>query len=430
LKVCVVGAGHIGLPTACVIAESGFQVVAADINEKLVEAIKNGKSLIKEHNLDSLIAKVVKEKRLTATTDVTGATKESDVVLIIVPTPLGTAGPDLNAIKSAAKAIARGLRRGMLIILESTIYPEGTKTILQPILEENSGLRAGEDFYLAYSPERALPTRSIDEIKTNVRIVGGINIASGKKAKEFYGKFVTSEVLDVGDSTTAEFVKISENVYRDVNIALANELALIAEKLGVDIQTVITAANRHPRVNIHVPGAGVGGHCIPKDPYFFINKAREKGIEVRLIKTAREINESMPEHVVELAENALEKSGKTPADSKIAILGYAYKGDTSDIRGTPAERIVSELKSLGFKISIHDPYVNYSNGTKIDRDMDSVVTDSDCVVIVTDHNEYRNINIQELAKKMRKPGVIIDGRNIFNPDSVRKAGLIYCGIGR
>lgn len=424
------GAGHIGLPTACVIAESGFQVVAADINEKLVEAIKNGKSLIRENFLDALVAKVVREKKLTATTDVTSATKGSDVVLIIVPTPLGTAGPDLNAIKSAAKAVARGLRRGMLVVLESTIYPEGTKTILKPILEENSSLRAGEDFYLAYSPERALPTRSLDEIKTNVRIVGGINGTSGKKAKEFYEKFVTAEVLDVGDSTTAEFVKISENVYRDVNIALANELALIAEKLGVDIQKVIDAANRHPRVKIHVPGAGVGGHCIPKDPYFFINKAMEKGIEVRLIKTAREINESMPEHVVDLAERALEKSGKNPADSKIAILGYAYKGDTSDIRGTPAERIVGELKALGFKISIHDPYVNYSNGTKIDSNMESVIAGSDCVVVVTDHSEYRNINIPELAKKMRKPGIVIDGRNIFDPDSVRKAGLIYCGIGR
>ncbi len=424
------GAGHIGLPTACVIADSGFQVVAADINEKLVDAVKKGRSIITENCLEDLVSKVVKAKKLTATTDVTSATKDSDVVLIIVPTPLGTAGPDLNAIKSAAKAVARGLRRGMLVVLESTIYPEGTKKILQPILEENSGLRAGEDFYLAYSPERALPTRSIEEIRTNVRIVGGINEISGKKAKEFYGKFVASEVLDVGDSTTAEFVKISENVYRDVNIALANELAMIAEKLGVDIQKVIDAANRHPRVKIHVPGAGVGGHCIPKDPYFFINKAQELGLNVRLIKTAREINESMPEHVVELAENALEKGGKTPADSKIAILGYAYKGDTSDIRGTPAERIVGELKALGFKVCIHDPFVNYSNGTAIEKDMEQVVSGSDCIVVVTDHSQYRNINISELAKKMRKPGIVIDGRNIFDPVSIRKAGLAYYGIGR
>ena len=430
MKICVVGTGHIGLPTACVIADAGLDVIAADINEKIVEAVNNGISLVKENGLDSLVKKVVSEKRLQATTDVTSAVKECDVILIIVPTPLQTDGPDISAIKSAGRSVAMGLKKGDLVVLESTIYPEGTKKILKPILEEHSKLKAGADFFLAYSPERALPTKSISEIRDNVRIVGGIDPESGKKAVEFYSKFVTNGVVDVGDSTTAEFIKISENVYRDVNIALANELALITAEIGIDIETVIKTANMHPRVNIHEPGAGVGGHCIPKDPYFLINKAKDKCLDLSLIKTAREINEKMPEYVVEKTEKALSCSNKRISDSKVTILGYAYKGNTSDIRGTPSTVIANKLKSRGAKVVIQDPYAHASDGTVIEKDLMKSVSDSDCLVIVTDHTEYRNINIGEVSKRMRKPGAVIDGRNILDPVRVRDSGLAYYGIGR
>ena len=430
MRVCVVGTGHIGLPTACVIAEAGFEVIAADINEKIVEAVNKGISPVKENGLDELLARVVRSKKLVASTDVTSSVKESTVILIIVPTPLQTDGPDISAIKSAGKAVARGLKKGDLVVLESTIYPEGTKKILRPILEENSGMKAGIDFFLAYSPERALPTKSISEIRDNVRIVGGINPESGKKAVEFYSRFVTSEVADVGDSTTAEFIKISENVYRDVNIALANELALMAANIGIDIKNVIKHANKHPRVNIHEPGAGVGGHCIPKDPYFLINKAKENNLDLSLIKTARKINEKMPEYVVGMAEAALSKTNRDMNDSRVTVLGYAYKGDTADTRGTPTIQIANELRSLGAKVVLQDPYVRQDNGTAIEQDLMQSVTGSDCIVIVTDHSEYRNINIEELSKRMKKPGVVIDGRNILDPADVRSSGLIYYGIGR
>ncbi len=430
MKVCIVGTGHIGLPTACVIADAGIDVIAADINEKIVDAVNQGRSLVKENGLEPLLKKVVSEKKLTASTDVTASVSKASVILIIVPTPLQADGPDISAIRSAGKAVARGLKKGDLVVLESTIYPEGTKKILKLILEEHSDLKAGTDFFLAYSPERALPTKSISEIRDNVRIVGGIDPESGKKAVEFYSRFVTNKVVDVGDSTTAEFIKISENVYRDVNIALANELALISANIGIDVKKVIKTANLHPRVDIHEPGAGVGGHCIPKDPYFLINKAKENDLDLGLIGTARRINERMPKYVVGMTEEALSNSKKSINGSKVTVLGYAYKGDTSDVRGTPSKVIVNELKSLGAQVTIQDPYVDPGNGTAIEKDLIKSVTGSDCLIIVTDHTDYRKINIEEVSKRMRKPGIIIDGRNILEPAKVRDSGLIYYGIGR
>jgi len=428
LNVCVVGAGHIGLPTASIIADHGFNVIAADVNEHIVDCINKGEAHMREQGIEKLVQRVVKSGALKATTDVGKAASNADVILIIVPTPLEADGPNLRHVLEAAEVVAKHLKKGALVILESTVYPGATKNILCPLIEKYAG-KVGEDFYLAYSPERAIPTRSLKEITGNVRIVGGVDEASSLKAEEFYSQFV-NEVVNVHDSNTAEFIKICENVYRDVNIALANEIALIAGKMDIDVKKVIKAANKHPRVNLHVPGAGVGGHCIPKDPYFLINKGKDLGLPMNLIRAARGVNEKMPEHVVELVEEGLEHVGKTIEESKVAVLGFAYKGDTSDIRGAPSEEIIKRLKKMGCTVKIQDPYVNHSNGIKIQQEVFDVVNECDCIVLVTDHSDYRNINIEKLAKIMKKPAVFIDGRNFMDEDKLEKAGFEYYGVGR
>jgi len=429
MRVCVVGAGHIGLPTACIIAETGTEVVAADINESIVEGINSGQTPIEEPGLRELLKKVHASGKLTATTEVTESVRGSQAVIIIVPTPLTPEGPDMQFIESATKSVAEGLQKGTLVILESTVYPGTTKKIIRPLLE-SSGLRADEDFYLAYSPERAIPTRTIEEIRTNARVVGPIGPNSGKKAEEFYSTFIQGEI-DVAESATiAEFVKLSENIFRDVNIALANELALVAGKLDINIEEITKFANKHPRVNLHRPGAGVGGHCIPKDPYFIINKAKDLGIETKLIATARDINAAMPQKVVSLVEEGLTEIDKNVSGATIAVLGFAYKGDTSDYRVTPAEAIISSLREKGAHVRIHDPFVKSVQGFDIEQDLPTVLTDSDCLVIVTDHSEYRNLNIGELSKQLSQPALVVDGRNLLDRSAVEQGGLSYRGIGK
>ncbi|MFC1454956.1 nucleotide sugar dehydrogenase [Candidatus Undinarchaeota archaeon] len=428
MRVCVVGAGHIGLPTGCLIADAGYDVIETDVKEEIVDKINAGESHVHENGVPELVKKVVNAGKLKATTDVIGAIKKADVILVIVPTPLGLDGPNMNAINTAGKTIAKGLKRGALIILESTVYPETTEKHFKELIEKTSNMECGSDFYLAYSPERAMPTKTLYEIKNNARIVGGVDEKSGEKAKEFYEKFIDGEVVLVDNSTVAEFIKLTENIYRDVNIALANEIAAVAAKLKIDVEQIIELANMHPRVNIHRPGAGVGGHCLPKDPYFLINKARELGVETELINTARKINEKMPEEVVNIVEKGLGKLGKSVENSKIAVLGYAYKGDTSDYRGTPSIRIVHELQSLGGKVAVHDYFV-LSDGIRIEQDVDSTVQGADCIIVVTDHSDYRKLNIEKLAKECNSPALFVDGRNMFDRKETEKAGFKYCGIG-
>ena len=235
MRVCVVGAGHIGLPTACILAEKGIEVIATDIDQDIVDNINQGKTTIEEPGLQELLETVHSSGKLSASTDVTGSVRESQAAIIIVPTPLTSEGPDMKFIEAATQSVADGLKKGTLVILESTVYPGTTEKIIRPLLEK-SGLKADTDFYLAYSPERAIPTRTIEEIKNNPRVVGAIGKNSGKKAEEFYSSFIDGEISIVESPTIAEFVKLAENIFRDVNIALANELAMVSEKLGIDIQ--------------------------------------------------------------------------------------------------------------------------------------------------------------------------------------------------
>lgn len=427
-RVGIIGLGHIGLPLAAIIAERGFKVLGADLNPEIVEAVNSGRAAIHEKGLQGMVEKGVTEGRLKATLSPREAVTESDVVLIVVQTPIKEDNtPDLEPLRKACSGVSSSLRKGQLVIIESTLPPGATKGVLIPALE-SGGLKAGKDFHLAYSPERAMPTRTLTEIQANARLIGGADLRSAELAREFYEQITTGELL-VADIETVEVVKLIENTYRDVNIALANEVAMLCEKLGVDALKAINLANKHPRVHLHLPGAGVGGHCIPKDPMFILYKAKQMGIKLEVIEAARRVNEAMPGHVVKMIKEALESVGKRIEDSKIAVLGIAYKGDTDDVRGTPAKVIVEELmSSRGFVFS-HDPFVKQDFGGRFSNNLDKVVASSDCVVIVTDHSLYKNLDLMELGKHLKTPSVVVDARRILDPERVKGQGMGYFGVG-
>jgi len=424
----VVGLGYVGLPTAALFADAGYEVRGADLNPEIIEKVNQGASPICEKGMKELIARTVSEGKLRGTTDTEEVVREGDVVFIIVQTPIdGGRMPDLGALESACRSVSRGLSKGKLIVVESTMPPGTMNGLIRPVLEE-SGLIAGRDFYLAYSPERAIPTKTLEEMRKNSRIVGGVEEKSSRLAAMLYSKVTTGGVIEA-ELNAVEMAKLIENTYRDVNIALSNEIAVLCEKLGVDALEAIELANLHPRVNLHAPGPGVGGHCLPKDPYFLIGKAKELGIELRVISGARETNESMPGHVLKVVEGSLKSVEKELHSSKVSILGITYKGDTDDTRGTPAEHVIRELMGCGCEIHSHDPYAKHDFGGKFSNDFREVVKGSDCVVIMTDHEEYRRLDITELSGLMRKPGVLVDARRLLNPEEVELEGISYFGIG-
>ena len=426
-NITIFGLGHIGLPTAALFANKGISVIGVDINKNTVDSVNSGKSHISEHGLDEIVLKAVKSGYLKATTNGNDASKNSDVKIVIVPTPVDKyRNADLSAVKSACNTISNTLRKGNLVIIESTI-PQGTcENIIIPILEK-SGLKADKDFSLVYTPERAIPNNTIYEIINNPRVIGGIDEKSAEMAALVYKKIVKGKIIKVKNIITAETIKLIENTYRDVNIALANELAIICENLNIDAIDAINAANYHPRVNIHTPGPGVGGHCISIDPYFILEIAEKNGLNADVIKTARIINEKMPFHVTELVSEALIEAGKSINNAKIGILGVAYKGNVADVRETPAKPLIQSLIDLGAEIFAHDPYtpseIIESFGTK-SVSMEKIFK-CDCVVIITDHDQYK-----EIKPEMIKNNVLVCTRPILDPDDFIKEGIIFKGVGR
>lgn len=421
-KIAIYGLGHIGLPTAAILANNNLNVIGADINEENVKKINKGICFFKEPGLDDLVNKAVKTNHLKATSDLIEASKISDIQIVIVPTPIDENNDaDLSFVISACENIAKGLSKDNLVIIESTVPPETCVNVVKPILEK-SGLKCGEDFCLAYSPERALPNNTLYEMTHNTRIVGGYNKKSADLAGKLYSHITKSDIIKVKNMTSAEMVKLMENTYRDVNIALANEFALLCEKINVDVNEVINSANYHPRVNIHTPGPGVGGHCIPVDPYFLIELGEKYDVETRLLNASRSINNDMPKHVLDL----LLKYKEDKDEYSIAILGMAYKGNVDDIRETPTIKLINLLKEHDFNVFVNDPYVNKDIIEKFD--VKSIDFESsfkcDCVILMTDHDLYQDIKPEMIVNKF-----IISTRNILNCDEFRNAGVNFQAIG-
>lgn len=396
-KICVLGLGYIGLPTATLASTGGLKVVGVDINKDIVEKLNAGRVLFSEPDLDGLVIRAVQEGSLTAQL----LPCEADVFLIAVPTPINDDKTcDYRAVIGATRSIVDYIRPGSLVILESTVPPGTTEEVVQPILEE-SGLKAGKDFHLAFCPERVLPGRIITELINNDRVIGGIDKASAEKAADFYSHFVRGELYQT-DLRTAEVVKLVENSSRDVSIAFANEVSLIADKLGIDAWEVIKLANRHPRVNILNPGPGVGGHCIAVDPWFLVEKAPAV---TSVILAARQRNDSMPHHVVSRIA-AVCKPG-----AKIACLGVTYKADVDDIRESPAIEIVHELKAKGFNVHVVDSHVASLDGIPL-VSLDEALDAAECVALLVDHAEFKRLNPVDLRSRFGAEKVI-DTRGIW-----------------
>ena len=423
-RVSVIGLGYVGLPTAVVFASRGFSVVGVDVDAGRVEAVNSGRCYLREPGLDVLLRGVVSRGLMSATTEAVKAVRESDVVVIAVPTPVRDGVADLSYLKEVLLAVREGLHKGLLVVIESTIPPGTTVGFAKPLLEE-SGLRVEKDFYLAHVPERIAPGRAIEELLNMPRVVGGVGPRSTEKALELYSK-VNAKPLPT-DATTAEFVKLIENTYRDLNIAYANLLALMAERLGIDVYEAIRLANTHHRVNIHVPGAGVGGPCLTKDPYMLASILPYFwGTE--LIRLARRMNEYMPRHTVEIIEKALGDAGLGVKDSRIAVLGVAYKGGVDDTRESPAKYIVRELLGKGANVTVYDPYTMESFGAERAGSFEEALSGADAVVIVTDHPEFKDIDLGKASKLVRHR-VIIDGRRVVEPHQAVKHGFKYYGVG-
>jgi UDP-N-acetyl-D-mannosaminuronic acid dehydrogenase len=399
-KICIIGLGYIGLPTASILATQGFQVIGVDINEEVIKSMSNGSIHIKEPGLETLALAALNSKKLQVRTN----PEKADVFIICVPTPIDadTKKSDLSYVKSAAESILPHLESGNLVILESTSPPLTTKNLIVPTLEK-SGLKVGEELFVAYCPERVLPGKILTELVKNDRIVGGYNEKSGKLTMELYNSFVEGEI-HLTDCTTAEMVKLMENTFRDVNIALANEIMKVSEQIGTNVWEAMSLANKHPRVNFHYPGPGVGGHCIAVDPWFIVEVDKK---HTELIQTARSTNDEMPKFIVEIVENEL-KGIEKPT---ISVFGVAYKGNVGDTRQSPAIDIISILKEKGLNVRIYDPLVENFEYDLVP--LNEAVEGSDCILVLADHRIFNNLNLKEIYSKMRNKKVI-DTKNCLS----------------
>ena len=399
MKICIVGQGYIGLPTAALFAKNGCEVLGVDVNEEIVNKLNQGIAHIEEPGITEAIKNAVEKGHYHASLK----PEEANTFIITVPTPYvkEDLSCDLSYVISACNSILPVLNKGNVVIIESTIAPMSTDEVIKPIFE-NEGYVIGEDLFLAHCPERVLPGQIMEELVNNNRIVGGITPECTRKAADVYRTFVKGEIIET-EAKTAELSKCMENTFRDVNIALANELAKICTEIGVNALDVIEMANKHPRVNLHSPGPGVGGHCLAIDPYFIYAKAPETA---KIIKLARDTNNSMPGFVIENTGKILSKID--PDAHKISVFGVSYKGNTDDARESPAFEIIAGLKSAGYEIDIHDPHFDNPDY----KDFDEATKDSSLILILTDHNQFKDLDYETMDKNM-KTKIIFDTKNII-----------------
>ena len=413
-EISVIGLGYVGLPAAVMLASNGHSVRGVDINPSLVESIRSGNVGQGEPDLAIRLKEVLDGGQFTASTRPTGA----DVFVIAVPTPVSQDhSPDLTFVVNACRSVAEKLSEGDLVIVESTIPPGATRGEISDTLEE-SGLSAGTDFSLAYCPERVLPGNIVQEIVENDRIIGGIDEKSTKRAADIYRSFVTGELRET-DASTAEMVKLAENTYRDVNIALANSLANLSESVGVNVWNVVEMANLHPRVNLHTPGAGVGGHCIPVDPWFLVSTDVDSSALVRL---SREVNDGQPAIVARLASDAVGDI----ENARAAVLGAAYKPNVTDARESPTTDLTARLVDHGFSVAVADPHV-ISFAPEI-VPLEEALRGADIAVLVVGHSEYSRLEPDRVSGLMRGR-LILDTTNTLDREVWEGSGFTFLRYG-
>ena len=406
--------GYIGLPTATMFSCYGHKVIGVDVNEKVVNNINKGKIIIEEPNLEEIVEDVVKKGNLIASI----SPKESDVFIISVPTPIkDDKTSDMSYVISATKSIVKYLKEGNIVVLESTSPVGTTEEVVKPIIEE-SGLKVGRDIMLGYCPERVIPGKIIYELKNNDRVIGGIDKKSAEEIRKIYKTIVDGNIY-LTDCKTAELCKLMENTYRDVNIALSNELLLICDKLNINVWEVIEYSNKHPRVNLHTPGHGVGGHCLAVDPWFIIEKEPELS---NIIKSSRLLNDSMPEYVYNKIDKILQKD----KSKKITILGITYKANTDDMRESPIIKLIDKLLKNNYNVKVFDPYIK-----DFQINCQSILEackDSDLLILGVNHDYFKNLPLDEIKTTM-KGNLILDTRNFLDKEEVEKSGFIYKLLG-
>jgi UDP-N-acetyl-D-mannosaminuronic acid dehydrogenase len=426
-KVAVIGAGYIGLTVACVLAEAGFRTKAVDIDADRVKVINSGRSPIvgREPGLEELIRSVIGDGMLVATTDIHECGDE-EAFFVCVDTPVGEdRRPRLEILMKVSEDLGKVMRRGCLVSIESTLPPGTMKQIVIPRLEAGRGLKAGRDFHLVHCPERVMPGKLLSNVHNVNRVIGGIDRASIERAIYFYSKFVRAE-LHPTDLLTAEISKTAENAYRDVQIAFANEVALVCEEAGADAFEVRRMVNTCPFRDMHFPGAGVGGHCLTKDSWLLVSGADRKTLKV--ITGARTTNDSMPHHLARLAEEALLDAERPLADARISIMGLAFIKDSDETRNSPAKAVIDHFRERA-DLVVHDPFAVEQYEVPIEKSIQKALLGTDCAIFVTDHSAYQGLDLEDMKQWMRTP-VIVDGRNLFDAQTCKDQGFYYRGIGK
>ncbi|WP_203332214.1 nucleotide sugar dehydrogenase [Planococcus beigongshangi] len=411
-NLCVVGLGYIGLPTAVMFANHQLHVHGVDINEKAVKMIQNKQLHIEENGLQERMEKAIDEGFLTVGTQ----PEKADVFIVAVPSPINSDNTaNLEYVRKATASIVPFLEKGNLVILESTVPPKTVEDVMLPELIK-SGLEIGTDILVSHSPERVIPGKIFEELINNDRIVGGINEESSLKTKELYEIFVKGQI-HLTDATTAELVKVMENTYRDVNIAFANELAKMADRLDVNVWEAIKFANYHPRVNVHFPGPGVGGHCIAVDPWFLVELQPETA---KLIHLSRNTNDGMPAYVASQVQRILTEQNS--AGKKIAVFGLAFKGNVDDMRESPSTDVIDELQKLGMDVISYDPHIKENLHHTQVQGMEEALRDADLLIILTNHDEFTAMDPKGISDLMRSK-TVYDTKNCLDRTKWMDAGF-------
>jgi len=421
LSVCVIGLGYVGLPLAIRCVEKGYKVYGLELDRAKVKMINRGISPIEEKYLEENLPRFTFE----ASTD-EKVIKKSDIVLICVPTPVDEKFyPILEPVIKATKMIARNLKKGALVVLESTVNPGVCEEIIKPIFDK-AGFKIGKDVFISHCPERINPGDPKWNVTNIPRVVGSFEKRGLQKALKFYKSIVTGEIRPMKSIREAEAVKIVENSFRDINIAFVNELAKSFDKLGIDVKDVILGASTKPFAFMaHFPSCGVGGHCIPVDPYYLIERAKQSGFDHEFLKIARKINNSMPAYTVELLQDALNEIKMPMKGTPIGVLGVAYKANVDDVRESPAVKIIKQLEKYGATPLIFDQHIPERSTVK---NLDELLKKSKAIILVTDHTEFKTIDPRTFKKFGIK--VVIDGKNCFDKNAIEKLGILYKGIGR
>ncbi len=432
LQVCVIGIGRIGLPTALSFAKSGLHTIGVDINQNLIQKINSGFFPLKdEPGYEEIFNEVLAKKTFSVTTKIEDAVSNSDLILLSLPTPMDEYNiPDYSALISVASKLSELLSPNSLVIVESTIEPGFIENDMITLISKSGRLQIEKNFLIGVCPENANPGEILHDFTNLPRLVGGINQNVTKIIKLIYDFVFSVDLIEMPDCKTANAVKLTTNVFRDINIAFVNELALMFEKLGIDTKKVLEAAKMKYNFAVHYPGAGVGGPCLPINSYQFLNTAKRVGVKLDIVESGRKINEKMPEHVIELISNAFLECNKPLKNSNIILLGISYKPNVKDIQLSPAKHIIEKLQNLGVNVYIYDPFFTSTKvfDLKAEDDLENILPKMDGAVIVTGHDDFKKIKIISFLK-MKSP-ILIDTRGIIDPVSAKKEKIIFRGLGR